>query len=106
LQDCLNLADIETDQRSSRQEENTANTKHESTRKDMGRAHRKDLDEANCILYQTVLQKNKELDSASLQLGKPDVKRTSKGKSFKGDVLVAPADTRLSRGGFSMSSGS
>jgi hypothetical protein len=103
LQDYLNLADSETNQRSSTQEENAANMKHDSRRKDVGRAH-KDLDDANYILYQTVLQKNKELDSTGLQLSKPDVNIMSKGKSFKGDVLVAPADTVLCHGGFSISS--
>lgn len=80
--------------------------KHDSRRKDVGRAHKKDLDDANYILYQTVLQKNKELDSIGLQLSKPDVNITSKGKSFKGDMLVAPADTVLYHGGLSISSGS
>jgi hypothetical protein len=94
------------DQRSSTQEENAANTKHDSRRKDMGRPHKKDLDDANYILYQRVLQKNKELDSVGLQLSKPDVNMTSKGRSFKGDMLVAPADTVLCCGGFSISSGS
>lgn len=106
LQDCLDLADSETNQRSSTQEENAANMKHDSRRKDVGRVHKKDLDDANYTLYQTVLQKNKELDSIGLQLSKPDVNIMSEGKSFKGDVLVAPADTVLCRGGFSISSGS
>ncbi|PNF34217.1 hypothetical protein B7P43_G17515 [Cryptotermes secundus] len=104
--DCLDLADSETNQRSSTQEENAANTKHDSRRKDMGRVHKKDLGDANYILYQTVLQKNKELDRVGLQFSKPDVNITSKSKSFKGDMLVAPADTVLCRGGFSISSGS
>jgi hypothetical protein len=88
------------------QEQNAADSKHDSRRKDMGRMHKKDLDDTNNILYQTVLQKNKELDSAHLQFSKPDVYRASKGKFFKGDMLVAPMDTVLCRGGFNTSSGS